>query len=269
MVGIYKIQNLMNGKVYIGQSRNIKKRWTAHRNSPFNPNQPNYDSFLYRAIRKYGLDNFSFEVIEECKPSQLNERENYWIRFYQSNNREKGYNFTFAESESGGHPIALTLEKIEGIWDDLKNSELSQKEIAEKYGVSDHTISSINTGKSWIREDFDYPVREIPRGKRHDKARRTYQSKVNGKIKNHCSVCGKEISLDAKMCPVCFAKSARKTQWPERGELKELIRTKSFLEIGRMFNVSDSAIRKWCKFYHLPYKKTEIKKMSDENWELI
>ena len=253
MVGIYKIQNLVNGKVYIGQSNNIKRRWTAHRNSPFNPNQPNYDSPLYRAIRKYGLDSFSFEVIEECSIAELNNRENYWIKFYQSNNKQTGYNLTFAESKSGGHLTALTKEKLEQIWDDLLNSKISQKEMAKKYGVSNDTICSINNGRSWRRDDFDYPLRKPIKERR----------------KNYCPVCCKEISNGAQMCLACSLKKKRKTEWPSKDELKKLIRTKSFLEIGRMFNVSDNAIRNWCEFYHLPYKKTEIKNISDEDWELI
>lgn len=56
---------------------------------------------------------------------------------------------------------------------------------------------------------------------------------------------------------------------PDRNELKELIRTKSFLEIGRLYGVSDNAIRKWCKAENLPHKKTDIKNYSDEEWNLI
>lgn len=56
---------------------------------------------------------------------------------------------------------------------------------------------------------------------------------------------------------------------PSREELKQLIRTESFLSIGRIFNVSDNAIRKWCIAENLPKSKTEIKKISDEDWEKI
>jgi hypothetical protein len=48
-----------------------------------------------------------------------------------------------------------------------------------------------------------------------------------------------------------------------------LIRTSSFLQIGRIYNVSDNAIRKWCKAANLPSKATEIKQYSDEEWEKI
>jgi hypothetical protein len=51
--------------------------------------------------------------------------------------------------------------------------------------------------------------------------------------------------------------------------LKKLIRTKPFTQIGKQFNVSDNAIRKWCVSENLPTKKTEINKYSDEDWLLI
>ena len=56
---------------------------------------------------------------------------------------------------------------------------------------------------------------------------------------------------------------------PERDDLKDLIRNNSFLSIGKQFGVSDNSIRKWCAAYNLPTKKTEIKKISDEEWQSI
>ena len=54
-----------------------------------------------------------------------------------------------------------------------------------------------------------------------------------------------------------------------REELKELIRTKPFTQIGKQFNVSDNAIRKWCGKFNLPRKSTEIKEITDEEWKNI
>jgi hypothetical protein len=56
---------------------------------------------------------------------------------------------------------------------------------------------------------------------------------------------------------------------PAREELKQLIRTKSFTQIGRDFNVTDNAIRKWCRAENLPSKKSEINKISEERWKEI
>lgn len=123
MIGIYKIINQINGKVYIGQSINIVKRWNEHKTTAFNPKNKNYDIYLYRAIRKYGLENFIFEVIEECSPADLNAREIYWISYYDSCNRDKGYNMTL-----GGNATAINPKEICELWD----QGYSIGEIAEK-----------------------------------------------------------------------------------------------------------------------------------------
>ena len=84
MMGIYKITNIINGKVYIGQSINIQRRWNQEKRCAFNESSPAYNQCISKAFRKYGINNFTFEVIEELVESALNERETYWIKFYNS-----------------------------------------------------------------------------------------------------------------------------------------------------------------------------------------
>ena len=79
MIGIYKITNKINNKVYIGQSIHIEERWKQHINATISGEQ-----VLYKAFRKYGLENFTFEIIEECLQSKLDEREIYWSKQYNS-----------------------------------------------------------------------------------------------------------------------------------------------------------------------------------------
>lgn len=77
-----------------------------------------------------------------------------------------------------------------------------------------------------------------------------------------CIFCNTIISKDANMCEKCYHITQRKVkERPSKEELLELIKTKSFLEIGRIYNVSDNAVRKWCKSYGLPYRKKDIKEM--------
>ena len=83
--GIYKVTNKINGKVYIGQSVDIGRRWHTHMTAKD-------DIYFHKAIQKYGVENFEWEVIEQCKKSELDEREIYWIEYYDSFN--KGYNRT-------------------------------------------------------------------------------------------------------------------------------------------------------------------------------
>lgn len=86
---------------------------------------------------------------------------------------------------------------------------------------------------------------------------------------NICPDCGKYISNGAKYCIECNAKHARTVERPSREELKKLIRTIPFTTIGKQFNVSDNAIRKWCKAENLPFKQKDIKQYTDKEWELL
>lgn len=82
MIGIYKITNKINGKCYIGQSRDIESRWRAHK--------ARKGTYIYNAFQKYGVENFTFEVLEECEKERLNELEKYYIKLYHSFG--EGYN---------------------------------------------------------------------------------------------------------------------------------------------------------------------------------
>lgn len=86
MIGIYKITNNVNGKCYIGQSCDIDRRFKDHKRG-------NSSSRLLQEDRlKYGLSAFSFEVLEEVSPVDLDEKEIYWISYYHSNQADFGYN---------------------------------------------------------------------------------------------------------------------------------------------------------------------------------
>lgn len=89
MIGIYKYQNLINGKVYIGQSMDIDRRKREH----LHVNKKGYYCMpFHRALQKYGIEHFSFEVLEECLKTDLNKREKYYIEKYKSYDKSLGYN---------------------------------------------------------------------------------------------------------------------------------------------------------------------------------
>lgn len=87
---VYVIQNLINNKKYVGQTKNFVKRKAGHLYDV----KRGCEKPLYRAIRKYGVENFSFEIIEECLDEIINEREQHWVAHFDSFNPEKGYNLT-------------------------------------------------------------------------------------------------------------------------------------------------------------------------------
>ena len=91
---IYKFTNLINNKVYIGQTtQSVRTRVIQHiADSKSNRKSKTY---FHNALSKYGFDNFTFEIIEYCQDKQqLNEKEIYWIGYYKSNIKQFGYNLT-------------------------------------------------------------------------------------------------------------------------------------------------------------------------------
>lgn len=91
-IGIYKITNILNNRCYIGQSVDIDDRWYKHKWASYNEKASDYNYSIHKAIRKYGIDNFQFEIIELCDVSDLEAYEIFWISYYDSYNN--GYNET-------------------------------------------------------------------------------------------------------------------------------------------------------------------------------
>ena len=86
---------------------------------------------------------------------------------------------------------------------------------------------------------------------------------------NYCSQCGTEISTTSTMCVSCKNIAQRTTERPTRDELKRLVRSQPFLAIGKLFGVTDNAVRKWCDFEGIPRKSSVIKKYTEEEWQLL
>lgn len=94
-------------------------------------------------------------------------------------------------------------------------------------------------------------------------------SYICNNLKIVCPICGKPKDYKAKLCLECSQLAQRTVCRPARNELKQLIRTKSFVTIGKQYGVSDNAVRKWCDYEGLPRRKEDIKKYTDEEWAAI
>ena len=86
--GIYKITNVQNEMCYVGQAVSISDRWKQHIKRGVGAEAPTRNK-LYPAMQEIGVENFTFEIIEECDRSLLNEREDYWQDFFKA--KEYGY----------------------------------------------------------------------------------------------------------------------------------------------------------------------------------
>lgn len=140
MTGIYKVTNQINNKIYIGKSKDIQRRWRQHHTEPFNKNCDAYSVIFYKAIRKYGIEHFSFEVIEECSEEQLNEREKYWIAFYNSyfnNENSSGYNMTRG-GENTVFELKYDIDYISQLW----SEGATHTEITAKTGCPKATLTN-------------------------------------------------------------------------------------------------------------------------------
>lgn len=131
---IYKITNTINGKVYIGKTeRSIEQRWQEH--LKFASTELNEQRPLYNAIRKYGVNNFIIEVVEETK--DVNEREQYWINYY--NSYKEGYNATLG----GDGKTLYDYDYLVALYE----KEQNVTKVAKICGCSEHHLSKILQAK--------------------------------------------------------------------------------------------------------------------------
>ena len=286
MAYIYKIVNDINNKVYIGQTKgSLESRFKGHCYAVFDNNK---QFPLYLAMRKYGAEHFSIKLVEECLEEELNEKEKYWIEYY--NSYFNGYNASLGGDCSNiVKTVPIKMFSNEGVFLQDFNSIkecalfLLQKEnkvVNEKdIKTYSQSISIVSLGKRkrfhnyfFIREngpDKDFyltvtkkvtpKIKDVKKNKRH----------YNKRTISYCAICGKQITFGHTYCIQCNGLKHRKVKHPSREELKEMIRNTTFVNIAKLYGVSDKAVVKWCKKENLPFRRKDIKSYSDEEWSLI
>ena len=148
---IYKITNNINNKIYIGKTnRDISIRFQEHIDSSNSINSPSYNSHLHRAFRKYGIENFSIDKIEEVSEELINEREKYWIKYYNSYN--SGYNMTLG----GEGNLKYTDEEVLELW----NEGYSLAEIERELGFSHGNVNNRIKQLGITKEEIDKRAQE-------------------------------------------------------------------------------------------------------------
>lgn len=158
---IYKIQNKINKKIYIGQSKDPEKRFKE-----YSSGQSGYISLIEKAILKYGVENFTFEILGWFE--DYNKKEKEFISYYRSlvpggyNILPGGNNPPLLQGEN--HPNAsITLEIAKAIQKDLLNHKIAKKQIMKKYNVSADLLRHMIVGDSWRDESLQYPLRPLER----------------------------------------------------------------------------------------------------------
>lgn len=131
---IYKITNTLNQKSYIGQTiTKLSERFAKHKYLANHPEQQHNVSYIHRAIHKYGIENFTFETVEQIDNSLLNEREKYWIQYYNTFVPD-GYNLTKGGDGTAGFSRPQSEEEKKQRSESLKQYYKNHPEAKEKIG---------------------------------------------------------------------------------------------------------------------------------------
>ena len=149
MIGIYKSTNKLNNNSYIGKSIDIERRYQQHLyDDKWRPDTSGNDM----AINKYGIENFTFEIIEECSEDQLNNRERYWIAYYDT--YHNGYNRTVGGEGLSGeeHPRAILTEKDVWLIRDLYGKHVKRSDVFKMFenkGITERGLLKIWNCETW------------------------------------------------------------------------------------------------------------------------
>lgn len=159
---IYCYENKLNHHKYVGQTNNLKVRYSAHKSQAFNSNSKDYNCLFHKKIRQYGLENFDFYCLEEINSNDqeyIDSRESYWIKLLNSWCRYgEGYNETTGGKQFKKN-LSISDEQLEEIKSLIKNSDLEFAKIAEKFNIYRDFISRINIGRYGFDEKETYPLR--------------------------------------------------------------------------------------------------------------
>ena len=169
---IYSITNIINNKIYIGQTaskRGPLDRWKTHLSAVRCNKIKNY---LYPSIRKYGEQKFKFEIIKKCKIEDLNNEEMFYIKHYNSNNKNYGYNLSIGGDNSNNSKSLKARRKISksktgistGPCSKEKALAISKAKLASGYTHSKKTRAKISKNRKKIEKLPDEWRKKISMG---------------------------------------------------------------------------------------------------------
>ena len=179
---IYLIENQINHKKYVGlTTRNLEIRWKEH--------MRHSSQTIDKAIQKYGKDNFTIKKIDECPDEELDEKEKYWIQYF--NSVEEGYNITTGGRDENMVLDLTNFEKVKNLWEE----GYGQKAITQLLKINVETTHNYLLKNGITEEDIKQRHRELV-GK--SKSKKIVQLDINNNI---IKIWDSIISIDrAKIC---------------------------------------------------------------------
>lgn len=244
--GIYIIKNKINNKVYIGQSVDIMCRWYAHRNSAKGKSQDSYTK-IHTAMNKLGIDNFYIEILEECEYSKLDEREIYWINFF--NSYKNGYNMTLGgdsnRGESNGRHLLVEEQVIEIRL--AYGNKIPFREVYNKYKC---VISKRGLQKVWHFETWKHILPEVY----------TEENRIW-----HATMAKANIDGNKKLGKNNKERACNEEEILKMRELRK--EGLSYTRISEITGRSASTIRKYCLFQECPSNRKFFNSVRVKNIE--
>ncbi len=272
---IYKYTNKINGKSYIGQTNNLQKRFNGHKSEAFNPNANGYNLPFHCAIRKYGIKNFTYDILEEIEDGEsqgfIDDREIYFIGYYHSLISENGYNLTVGGEGCPKPPLTyeerlsrsklFTRDEIKDIQKRLLNDEeFDDIEKIYKPKLKRTFLVNINTGTNFYNPDFNYPLKKNAKSKFSQKEIRAIKDRIKtgekySSIQKDFNIrsagflsminTGKYFYSNEDNYPLCNKGSRKRDNeiWVN-GIIKDILETKmSLSEIAKKWKKSYSTVK--------------------------
>lgn len=162
MIGIYGIRNIIDGKLYVGQSSQVEARWVHHKRDL--NNNKHHNKHLQSAWNKYGADSFIFYIIEECSQEELDGYEAYWIDYYHS--YECGYNL-----DCGGGGIRGYKHTEEEL---VKMRQIQKPKRVAQFDLNMNYLRSWESASTAGKELGHQSASGIKRCCEHDKYKKAY-----------------------------------------------------------------------------------------------
>lgn len=288
MIGIYSITNIVNGKRYIGKSKNIKSRWSHHKGSLRRGKHEN--DYLQNSWNKYGEDNFKFEVIYVANhEDELNEKEIYYINKFNTLNSDLGYNI-----RSGGEGGSMSESSKVKMRAAMKNNGrafftdeqarhikmmlwclMDRNEIANIYNVDPSVIKGIANGNgySYILEDINNDIKNMKR--KLIKERNDYILKLFDEGMRIIDIHNKtnySLSIIEK-CVYKYRNSVEETRNKYQEMYDKTIQLynegyKPYV-ISKMLNIGNTTVNRYIKGENNPYKELNFKKIKEKDRQNI
>lgn len=271
VIGIYKIENLANGKVYVGKSTHIKVRFKSHKYEL--KNNKHYNSHLQKSWNKYGSKNFTFKILEECDESIIDEREKYYINHFNSCDPYYGYNMQFGGNE-GRHTKEAKMKISKALIGRSFSDEHKKNISLAKKGKSVHTeesrkqISIRNSGEN----NYFYGKKHTEETKRILSIKKTKLD--SDKVEEVCELLRlkkhkrNEIAEMFDVCPELITKIGRKygliscnMTKEEESDIVEFLKNRNDMmikDIAIYFNRSRSTISTINNKYNIRTNKRKV-----------